>query len=82
MKNILYILCLFLIVFLPIKNTFSYYLPDNNKKIDIQTKKTSILLKKHTNSLEKQLKYFQYKLDLKNDSKINSWLNDIEKINK
>jgi hypothetical protein len=80
MKKFFYIICLILVVFFPLEKSFSYYLPDDNKKISIQIKKTSILLKKHTDKLEKQLKFYQFKLDLKNDAKINSWLDDIKKI--
>jgi len=82
MKKIILTFFIILSVFLLNKNTFSYYLPDGGKQISIQTKKTSILLKKHTDTLEKQLIYFQKKLDLENDEKINSWLEDLWKINK
>jgi len=82
MKKIILTFFIIFSVFLINKNTFSYYYPSDNKQIDIQTKKTSILLKKHTDTLEKQIKYFQNKLNLENDEKINSWLNDLKKINK
>ena len=82
MKKIILTFFIILSVFFLNKNAFSYYLPDQGKQISIQTKKTSILLKKHTDTLEKQIKYFQIKLKLENDKKINSWLEDLWKINK
>ncbi len=71
-----------LLFFIP-KNSFSsYYKIDNWKQISIQTKKTSLLLKKHVDKLEKQINFYKNKLNLNNDKKILGWLEDISVINK
>ncbi len=80
MKKILITLIIWIYIFWNICSSFWYYYPSHNIQISIQTKKTAILLEKHVLKLEKEILYYQKKLNLINDDKINNWIYDIKKI--
>jgi len=80
MKKLLITLIIWIYIFWSIYSSFWYYNPSHNIQINIQTKKTAILLEKHVLKLEKEILYYQNKLNLINDKKINNWIYDINKI--
>jgi len=72
MKKLLITLIIWIYIFWSIYSSFWYYNPSHNIQINIQTKKTAILLEKHVLKLEKEILYYQNKLKIKN------WLDAIK----